>query len=82
MAWIRTIDPDDAEGRLAELYRTLVDPVTGGVDHIMTIHSLSPNGLAAHAALYRHVMRGTATLPRVDREMIALVVSRTNGCHY
>ena len=31
---------------------------------------------------YAAVMRGTATLPKVDRELIALVVSDLNGCHY
>jgi AhpD family alkylhydroperoxidase len=28
------------------------------------------------------VMRGTKTLSKADREMIALVVSLLNNCHY
>jgi AhpD family alkylhydroperoxidase len=32
--------------------------------------------------LYRQAMRGTRTLRKVEREMIALVVSRVNECHY
>lgn len=48
----------------------------------MRIHSLHPAGLEAHFALYRAVMLGTPSLRKVDREMIALVVSATNGCHY
>jgi AhpD family alkylhydroperoxidase len=32
--------------------------------------------------LYRAVMTSTATLLKVEREIIALVVSGLNGCHY
>ncbi len=49
---------------------------------LLRAHSLHPAGLAAHWALYRAVMRGTKSLPKADREMIALVVSARNGCHY
>lgn len=52
------------------------------MDHIMSIHSLHPAGLAGHLALYEAVMRGTKTLRKVDRELIALVVSSKNSCHY
>ena len=52
------------------------------VDNIMQIHSLNPQGMAAHDALYRSAMRGTATLRKVDRELIAMVVSAANDCHY
>jgi alkylhydroperoxidase family enzyme len=48
----------------------------------MRIHALDPGSLAAHNALYRQAMKGTKTLRKVDREMIALVVSGVNECHY
>jgi alkylhydroperoxidase family enzyme len=38
--------------------------------------------MAAHDALYRSAMRGTATLRKADRELIAMVVSAANDCHY
>ena len=82
MAWIPMIGEDEAGGELAALYRTLLDPDSGGVDNILKIHSLHLDGLRAHVALYRSSMAGTAGLPKVDREMIALVVSGVNGCHY
>ncbi len=82
MAWIRTLDEKHASGTLARLYATMKDPRAGRVDNILTIHSLHPEGLAAHFTLYQAVMRGTPTLPQVDREMIALVTSRINKCHY
>ena len=82
MAWIEVIDEDDAEGELADLYRQMIDPKFRRVDRIMTIHSLHPGGLKTHHDLYQEVMTGTKTLRKVDREMIALVVSTVNDCHY
>lgn len=82
MSWIRTIDPANADERLADLYRRVSDPVTGELDNILRIHSLHPEGLEAHFAVYRASMKGTKTLPAVEREMIAVVVSKINGCHY
>jgi alkylhydroperoxidase family enzyme len=82
VAWIDVIDEGHAEGTLAGLYDNMVDPSYGRVDNILQIHSLHPEGLRTHWDLYREVMTGTPTLPKVDREMIALVVSAINGCHY
>ncbi len=82
MAWIETIDEADAGEALAALYARAADPRTGALDNIMRIHSLHPAGLDAHLALYSAVMRGTPSLPKVERELIALVVSTANGCHY
>jgi alkylhydroperoxidase family enzyme len=82
MAWIETIDEEDASGPLAELYEMMKDPLSRRVDNIMKIHSLHPRGLGGHFSLYTAVMRGTETLPKAEREMIALVVSVINSCHY
>jgi alkylhydroperoxidase family enzyme len=82
VAWIEVIDERDAGTLLAGLYTPMVDPDYGRVDTILQIHSLHPEGMRAHWDLYREVMTGTPTLPKVDREMIALVVSVINGCHY
>jgi alkylhydroperoxidase family enzyme len=82
MAWIEVVDEQHADGELATLYEEIVDPQFDRVDRIMTIHSLHPGGLQAHHDLYRQVMTGTKTLRKVEREMIALVVSSINDCHY
>ncbi len=82
MAWIRVVPDDEWTGPLGELYPNVADPDSGRVDAIMAIHSLNPTGLAAHDALYRSAMTGTATLRKLERELIALVVSLTNHCHY
>ncbi len=81
MAWIETIDEDEAEGRLAKLYKRLREP-WGGVDNIFKIHSLNPPSARGHLELYRALMRGRSPLSTVQREMIAVVVSSANRCHY
>ena len=82
MSWIEVIDDSGWDGDLGALRNRVVDPKTGRVDHIMGVHSLNPRSLDAHDTLYRSAMRGTATLRKVDRELIALVVSSINECHY
>ena len=82
MAWIETVREDRWEGDLAELRDRVGNREHGRVDNIMQIHSLNPEGMAAHHALYTSAMRGTKTLRKAERELIALVVSTINGCHY
>jgi alkylhydroperoxidase family enzyme len=82
-AWISTVpDHQWTDGPLAELHPRVVDPVHGRVDNIMAVHSLNPTGMAAHHAVYASAMRGTGSLRKVERELIALVVSLENHCHY
>jgi alkylhydroperoxidase family enzyme len=82
MSWIRTVPDAEWEGDLEPLHERVVDRELGRVDHIMAVHSLNPGGLAAHDGLYRSAMAGTATLRKVERELIAYVVSVENECHY
>jgi alkylhydroperoxidase family enzyme len=81
MAWIETIPEDEADGKLKELYDKMTEP-WGGVDNIMKIHSLNVRSLRAHFELYKVLMRGRSDLTRIQREMIAVVVSAENQCHY
>ena len=81
MAWIKVVNEDEADGRLKELYDQYEDN-WGGVDNILKIHSLNVKSLKAHYDLYAHLMRGRSELSRVQREMIAVVVSAVNQCHY
>ncbi len=79
MAWIETIPEDQWDEHLAS---SLQDPKSGRVDNIMQIHSLNPRAMAAHDAVYKSAMAGTKTLRKVDRELVAFVVSQHNDCHY
>lgn len=87
MAWIREAEPEELSpasrrNELEELYQATRDPVSGETDNILRVHSLHPEGMAAHWQLYRSAMAGTKSLRKVDREMVALVVSSHNACHY
>lgn len=81
-AWIEVIPEEEATGELAELYVELRSTVTGSVDSVMAVHSLHPETMRDHARLYRTLMHGPGDLPRVEREMIGVVVSAVNRCHY
>ena len=85
-SWIKVLEPEEVERsgdeRLQRLYAASVDPTTGQLDNILAVHSLHTAGMEAHVALYRAVMAGTATLRKVERELVAWVVSRLNECHY
>lgn len=81
-AWIRVIPEDEAEGELKSLYEQEFDEERQGTDNILAIHSLNPPTLRAHADLYHTVMHAKSPLSRTEREMVAVVVSVINHCHY
>ncbi len=83
-AWIEIVPDDEwaSTDGLSERFEAVVDRHYGRIDNIMAIHSLNPTALGAHDALYRSAMSGTRTLRKVERELIAFVVSLENHCHY
>jgi len=78
--WIECAGPDGAEGKLADAY----ERISRGrpLDHILEIHTLHPQSLLDHYALYRTSMFGPSPLTRLERESIAVVVSAANDCFY
>ncbi len=81
MAWIKVVQENEAKGKLKELYDKYAEP-SGEVDNILKIHSLNVKSLRTHFDLYAHLMRGRSDLTRAQREMIAVVTSVINRCHY
>ena len=51
-------------------------------DNIIRIHGIHSRVMRQHYQLYVELMRGPGPLSRIQREMIAVVVSTINGCHY
>jgi len=82
LSWIDAVAPEDAGEELKRLYDRVRDRKSGELDNIMRVHSLHPGGLEAHYGLYVSAMTPTRSLRKAEREMIALVVSRINDCHY
>ena len=81
-AWIATIAEDQADGELAKQYERGRDPQSGVVDNILVVHSLHPRSLRDHLDLYLTSMHRPCGLSRAEREMMAVVVSAINECHY
>ena len=81
MAWIETVGDDEARGTIEEHFRKARERA-GKVYNIVRIQSLKPRILDRSMALYIEVMRGRSDLSRAQREMIAVVVSKANACHY
>ena len=81
MPHLRLIDPDDADGALAEEYAAAVGRA-GKVFNIVRSMSLSPGVLHASMELYKTIMFGPSQLTRRERELLATVVSATNECYY
>ena len=81
MALIKMIAEDEAQGELKVWYDKLREP-WGGVDNILRVHSIDTPTLKGHYELYRSAMKGSRDLTHKQREMIAVVVSTINQCHY
>lgn len=81
MAWIKVVSPGEETGGLAEQYARIRNG-SGSVANILAVQSLNPAALKAHYDLYRTLMFGHSELSRAQREMIAVVVSVENECHY
>jgi alkylhydroperoxidase family enzyme len=81
MAHLRLIEPEDAEGLLAEEYAAAVERA-GKVFNIVRSMSLNPEVLQASMRMYRAIMFGPSPLSRQERELLATVVSAENECFY
>jgi len=81
MTWIRTVPPGEARGRLARTFEAALARA-GRVFGIVRAMSLEPAVLDASMGLYQRIMFAREGLTRRQREMLAVVVSRHNDCHY
>ena len=82
MTWIKTINFQDAKGKLLQLYKSIVSP-QGHIDNVMKTHSLRPRTMEAHLNLYKAVLHSTPNeLSSRERELVAVTVSLTNQCEY
>jgi len=81
--WTRPIAPEEARGDLARIYEQIrASASRGAVSTLWQSLGHDARGLAALHALYRTLMDDPAPLTRAQAELIAVVVSATNGCGY
>ncbi len=82
MAWIHTVDEADATGVVKEEYDAALARA-GKLYNIVKLFSVRPKSMHAFVELYKIVMHDPdCPLSRMQREMIATLVSKMNECHY
>ncbi len=83
MSWTRSIAPEQAAPPLAGVYeRVRSSSSRGRLSNLWQVWGVDPAGLEATHGLYRTLMKEPAPLTLSQAELIALVVSATNGCGY
>jgi alkylhydroperoxidase family enzyme len=81
MPRIRTIPYEDASGLLRHEYDAAIERA-GRIYNIVSLQSLRPRALRASVRLYAELMHAPSGLSRAQREAIAVVASKAQGCHY
>lgn len=82
MSFIETVSQKSATGELAELYEKIAGP-NGRMDNVLLVQSLNARALRIHHELWKSANHDPdSPLDRGERELVAVVVSRLNGCHY
>jgi uncharacterized peroxidase-related enzyme len=81
MPYIKQVEDHEAEGaakhELDKAYKR-----AGRVWNIVRIMTPNPEVMRASMDMYLALMYGESPLSRVQREMLATVVSKTNHCDY
>jgi alkylhydroperoxidase family enzyme len=81
MPWINQIPVDEARGLLKSEFDKAIRRA-GRVWHIVHIMSLNPRVMKASMEQYAAIMFGPSLLSRIQRELLATVVSAELDCHY
>ena len=81
MSWITEIPREEATGLLRRELDAAVER-SGRVWKIVQVMSLNAPVLRAAMGQYAAIMFGPSPLSRVQRELLATVVSAEVGCHY
>lgn len=78
---IKVIQSKEAEGRLKGTYSQL-EQQRGQIADVHKIQSLRPESIVKHMDLYMEIKYSKSELSRAQREMMAVMVSKTNNCNY
>jgi uncharacterized peroxidase-related enzyme len=81
ISWLGVPPQEDAPPGVKAMYDK-ADEKLGFVPNVLRVYSLRPAHLELWNAFYDDLMRGESGLTRPQREMIAVVVSTANRCHY
>jgi uncharacterized peroxidase-related enzyme len=74
-------DPATLDEDLQAIWRKCVEKL-GFVPNVYNAYSLKPRRLRNFIAMYNEIMLSESGLSKLEREMIAVVVSSANRCYY
>ena len=81
MSWLRVPREKGLPAEAKELFAKALEKL-GFVPNVLRAFALRPTHLVRWWNYYDELMRGESGLSKAQREMIAVVVSVTNRCHY
>ena len=81
LSWIRVPLETDVPSNVKDLWAKPLEKL-GFVPNVMRALALRPAHLVGWWSYYDELMRGESGLSKAEREMIAVVVSAANRCHY
>jgi uncharacterized peroxidase-related enzyme len=81
LSWLRVPPEEEAPAAAKELFDRSQEKL-GFVANVLRVYALRPRHLELWNAFYDDLMRGESGLSKAQREMIAVVVSTANRCHY
>ncbi|MBM9593204.1 peroxidase-related enzyme [Roseitranquillus sediminis] len=76
------LPPVDPLPEATQRYFDICEEKLGLVPNVLRAHAFDIAKLDAFTALYNEMMLGESGLSKLEREMIAVVVSAVNRCHY
>jgi uncharacterized peroxidase-related enzyme len=74
-------EPSTLDGDLQEVWAKCVDKL-GYVPNVLSAYSLRPQRLRNFMTIYNEIMLSPSGLSKLEREMVAVVVSSANRCYY
>src|ERR1700729_2939983 len=74
-------EPETLDADLQEVWTKCVDKL-GYVPNVLSAYSLPPQRLRNFMTTYNEIMLSPSGLSRLEREMVAVVVSSANRCYY
>lgn len=74
-------DPTTLDEDLKSVWRKCADKL-GFVPNVYSAYSLKPQRLRNFMAMYNEIMLSDSALSKLEREMVAVVVSAANRCYY
>ncbi|MER3408570.1 MAG: alkylhydroperoxidase [Thermoleophilia bacterium] len=81
LSWLRVPSDEEVPEEIKERWQMPLEKL-GFVPNVLRLFALRPRHLLLWQDYYDEVLRGDSGLTKVQREMIAVVVSAHNRCHY